>query len=78
MKKYLHGKALAKVIYDSHSSTPIEEDRELVARRMEGVLEAIAASPLLRDELIAAGLSPTMVEHGIKHHISLLREPCES
>lgn len=44
------------------------EARAIVADRIQCVADAISASPMLRDELIACGLSPMMVEEGLKHH----------
>lgn len=50
------------------------EQRAIIADRVGCVIEAIEASPLLREELIACGLSPELISEGLKHHAEFLRD----
>lgn len=47
-------------------------ERAIVADRIGNVIAGIAASPMLRDELIACGLSPELITEGLKYHAEFL------
>lgn len=47
-------------------------ERSIVADRVNAVIAGIDASPMLRDELIACGLSPELIVEGLKYHIKFM------
>lgn len=48
------------------------DENLIIADRLNTLLTGIAASPLLREELIACGLSPELIVTGIKYHIEFI------
>lgn len=45
----------------------------IIANRLNQVIEGISISAMLREELIACGLSPDLVANGIKYHVEFLQ-----
>lgn len=47
-------------------------ERAIIANRVNTVIAGIDASPMLREELIACGLSPNLITEGLKYHIEFI------
>lgn len=54
------------------------DERVIIADRLNCLIAGIDASPMLRDELIACGLSPLLIVDGIKYHIGFIEAGNES
>lgn len=48
------------------------DENLIIADRLNLLLAGIAASPMLREELIACGLSPELIVTGIGYHIEFI------
>lgn len=48
------------------------DERAIIGDRLNCLLAGIDASPMLREEIIACGLSPLLLAEGIKYHIELI------
>lgn len=48
------------------------DERVIIADRLNCLLAGIEASPILREEIIACGLSPQLLTEGVKYHIEFI------
>lgn len=50
------------------------EERAIIVDRIHCVIAGVAVSSMLRDELIACGLSPELLTEGLKYHLEFIEE----
>lgn len=73
--KYVENRErLVSVIYGYGGTTVPEVEKSIIVDRLQAVVVAIDQSSFLRDELIAIGLAPEVVQEGLNYHMEFLRK----